>query len=113
MFLAQSRVCVGGDRVGCGQQVPKHRSLRTSSTPQAPEFHMMIEHTRGFALAPLIFLFCFALCGAVRAEEQDKGWLGATVKDISAKDAAKLGMESPHGDRDAPRCGHTCGEGGA
>jgi WD40 repeat protein len=47
--------------------------------------------------ALVIFLLCFALCGAVRAEEQTKGWLGATVKDLSAKDAAKFGMESPHG----------------
>ncbi len=45
----------------------------------------------------VIFLLCFALCGAVRADEQAKGWLGATVEDLSAKDAAKLGMESPHG----------------
>jgi predicted metalloprotease with PDZ domain len=35
--------------------------------------------------------------GAVCADEQAKGWLGAAVEDLSAKDAAKLGMESPHG----------------
>jgi WD40 repeat protein len=45
----------------------------------------------------VIFLLCFALCDAVRAQEQAKGWLGATVQDLSAKSAAKLGMESPHG----------------
>jgi WD40 repeat protein len=45
----------------------------------------------------VIFLFCFALCGAVRADEQARGWLGAAVDDVSAKDAAKLGMETPHG----------------
>lgn len=45
----------------------------------------------------VIFVLCFALCGAVRADEQAKGWLGATVEDLAAKDAAKLGMESPHG----------------
>jgi hypothetical protein len=45
----------------------------------------------------VICLLCFALCGAVRADEQARGWLGAAVDDLSAKDAAKLGMETPHG----------------
>src|SRR5262245_44701208 len=45
----------------------------------------------------VIFLLCFALCGGARAEERAKGWLGATVEDLKAGDAAKLGMESPHG----------------
>jgi PDZ domain/WD domain, G-beta repeat len=47
--------------------------------------------------ALVIFLLCFALRGAVHTDEQSKGWLGATVEDLSAKDAATLGMESPHG----------------
>ncbi|MBO0765403.1 MAG: caspase family protein [Hyphomicrobiaceae bacterium] len=47
--------------------------------------------------ALVIFLLCFALCGAARAEERTKGWLGATFEDLKAQDAAKLGIESPHG----------------
>jgi WD40 repeat protein len=47
--------------------------------------------------ALVIFLICLALCGAARADERAKGWLGATVKDLAVEDAAKLGMESPHG----------------
>jgi WD40 repeat protein len=35
--------------------------------------------------------------GAVREDRPAKGWLGATVEDLLAEDAAKLGMESPHG----------------
>ncbi|MGO9460909.1 MAG: PDZ domain-containing protein, partial [Rhodomicrobium sp.] len=36
-----------------------------------------------------ILLLCFAFSGAVRADEQAKGWLGATVEDLSAEEAAK------------------------
>jgi WD40 repeat protein len=35
-----------------------------------------------------VLLFCFALCGAVRGEEQTKSWLGATVEDLPADEAA-------------------------
>jgi membrane-associated protease RseP (regulator of RpoE activity) len=47
--------------------------------------------------ALLIVLLLLALNGAARGEDQAKGWLGATVKDLSAEDAKTLGMESPRG----------------
>src|SRR5262249_23181275 len=47
--------------------------------------------------ALVIFLICLSLCGAARADEPAKGWLGATGKDPAVEDPAKLGMEGPHG----------------
>jgi S1-C subfamily serine protease len=45
----------------------------------------------------IITLFCFLLGSVAVAQERVKAWLGATVAGLSADDAGKLGMESPHG----------------
>jgi predicted metalloprotease with PDZ domain len=103
---------VGSDRVGDGPEAPKpafFQKIRESHekiklmllSKRGIHFSSeMLVRNRGGWIAMrvlVIFLLCFALCGAVRADEQAKGWLGAAVEDLSAKDAAKLGMESPHG----------------
>ncbi|MGO9473359.1 MAG: PDZ domain-containing protein [Rhodomicrobium sp.] len=44
-----------------------------------------------------ILLFCFCLCGAGRAQEPAKGWLGAELADVTKQEAEALGWEGPRG----------------